>query len=370
MNVNWNSQESHVFVNERSFLSALPSDWEGFKEYPGHIWIATSGTSAANASFIKWVALSKKAFLTSASAVNRHLNCNSTDIWLNSLPLFHVGGLSIYARASLSRAKVEPLSHSKWCPLQFLQKTQEVKATLTSLVPAQVFDLVKLGLRSPPSLRGILVGGGILPDHIYEAAKKLHWNLLPTYGMTECCSSVATSHLGSPELHILPHVECSLSSEGLLQIKGESLLTGYLEIDQQQFSWRDPKKEGVFTSEDLCFIEGEILRILRFAGRIHDWIKIGGENVNLFHLDSHFQKLKMIECDAVLFAEENERLGKSIAVAVQKEDATMLQPIIDQFNLSVMPYEKIRNIHLVDAIPRNALGKVMKGQLMSAALLK
>lgn len=358
--IDWNSQDSHVFVNDRARPSRIPSDWEEFREYPGHIWLATSGTSSSDTASIKWVALPKKAFLVSAASVNHHLGCGAHDIWLNPLPLFHVGGLSIYARAKLSGAKVETLNLLKWIPDGFVERVFETKATLASLVPAQVFDLVELKASAPPSLRAVFVGGGALSEGLYEAALKLGWKLLPTYGMTECSSQVATASFNAPDLQILPHVQCSVSSDGLLQIKSGSLLTGYLEISPDQFLWSDPKHEGVFTTEDKCIIEGNIIR---FSGRIHDWIKIGGENVSLFHLEQHFENLKPQGCDAVLLASKDERLGSIIVAAVDKKDAGIIQTFVEKFNQTVMPYEKIRKVHVVDEIPRNALGKVVKKRL-------
>lgn len=355
--IDWTSKESHVFANERASFLHHPSDWIGFEDYPAHMWLATSGTSAHDASLIKWVALSKQAFLESASAVNHHLESDASDRWLNPLPLFHVGGLAIYARAFLSGAKVERLDLPKWSCVQFVEKVDESQATLASLVPAQVFDLVTLKLAAPSSLRAVLVGGGALQGHLYEAASDLGWKLLPTYGMTECASSVATAHLGATDLHILPHIQCSVSQEGLLQIQSKSLLTGYLEIAGDKFTWRDPKSGGVFTTEDRCVLDGNILR---FSGRIHDWIKIGGENVSLYHLEQQFEKCKPQGCDVVLLAAQDERLGAVIVVAALQKDAELMESIIEGFNQSVMPYEKIRKVHFVEKIPRNALGKVMK----------
>lgn len=355
--IDWSSQDSHVFVNDRAKNTFFPSDWERYCEFPAHIWLTSSGTSSPDKGSIKWVALSKQAFLVSALAVNQHIGSVARDIWLNSLPIFHVGGLSIFARAFLSGAKVESLSLKKWNPRAFLERVYETKATLTSLVPTQVFDLVELNASSPPLLRAVFVGGGALSDSVYAAACKLGWKLLPTFGMTECASQIATASFDSPELQILPHIQCTVSKEGLLQIKSESLLTGYLEISHQRFVFCDPRQEGVFTTEDKCLIEGNTLR---FLGRIHDWIKIGGENVSVFYLEQYFEKLKPKECEAVLLASEDNRLGAIIALAVTKKDSCKIQLAVDRFNQTVLPYERIRKVHIVEKIPRNALGKVVK----------
>ncbi|HET8773411.1 MAG TPA: AMP-binding protein, partial [Thermoanaerobaculia bacterium] len=123
MDIDWLSADSHVLLNprmpeeERRRLESLVVD------LPGHVWLSTSGTTGA----LKLTALSKRALLASAAAVNRHLQSDDRDVWLCVLPTFHVGGLGIYARAFLSGARVVT---SGW-----------EGVTLASLVPAQVSDL-------------------------------------------------------------------------------------------------------------------------------------------------------------------------------------------------------------------------------------
>ena len=98
--IDWNSENSFVFFNEKHnkknlFLSSIPR----LPFLKSHIWLATSGRTCQ-----KWVALSKAAVLFSAQTVNQHLSVTSADRWGVCLPLFHVGGLSILARADLSRS--------------------------------------------------------------------------------------------------------------------------------------------------------------------------------------------------------------------------------------------------------------------------
>jgi o-succinylbenzoate---CoA ligase len=188
VDIDWLSTDSHVLLNprmpeeERRRLESLVVD------LPGHVWLATSGTTGA----LKLTALSKRALLASAAAVNRHLQSDDRDVWLCVLPTFHVGGLGIYARAFLSGARVVT---SGW---------EDV--TLASLVPAQVTDLVRDRVEAPPSLRAVVVGGGALSEELYAAARALGWPLLPSYGMTECCSQVATAtpEEGPPASRRLP----------------------------------------------------------------------------------------------------------------------------------------------------------------------
>lgn len=345
MPVDWGSNESSVFSN---IGVQTPDKWEGYETYRAHIWIATSGTTQK-----KWVALSKEAFLVSADAVNAHLASNKRDVWLNALPLFHVGGLSIYARAYLSGAKVYQ------CPKWDVVKYREIleKATLSALVPAQVYDLVQGKYTPPKSLRAVVVGGDAISYDLYNQAVMLGWPLLPSYGMSECCSQVATAFPGSFKPVILPHMECFTTLDGVLQVKSKSLFTGYLYMSENGFTFKDPKVDGIFTTNDLAQIEDGVLI---FKGRKSDHIKIGGESVSLYQLNAIFNELKPMHINAFLQVANSERLGYVIELIALKGDE--VYPFVEAFNKAVMPYEKIRKVQFVESIPRTVLGKIIKSK--------
>jgi len=128
--IDWNSTENHVLFNPRLPDKEILRIKRCEKPHlPGHIWVSTSGTSSAEE--YKIIALSKEAFLTSANSVNEHLESYEKDIWLNVLPTFHVSGVSIYARAYLSKAKLVDLSQFfKWNPKDYIAQINKNKATV------------------------------------------------------------------------------------------------------------------------------------------------------------------------------------------------------------------------------------------------
>lgn len=342
MDIDWLSDESHVLLNPR-----MPEDerrrLESFVvELPGHVWLSTSGTTGA----LKLTALSKRALLASAAAVNRHLQSDAQDVWLCVLPTFHVGGLGIYARAFLSGARVVT---DGWDGV-----------TLASLVPAQVSDFVRDRVAPPPSLRAVVVGGGALSPELYEAGRALGWPLLPSYGMTECCSQVATARnagippagpaASPPPLVLLDHIEARIEPDGRLALRSEALLTGYATEE----GFVDPKADGWFVTEDLAAVEG---RVLRVEGRRGDFVKIGGESVDLSRLDRILEELG---ADAAVFTIPDERLGHVIALAVASGDG---EAIAAAFNARVFPFERARRVVRVPEIPRTPLGKLMRSRL-------
>lgn len=312
-----------------------------------HFWISTSGTSGKP----KWVALSRKAILTSAKAVNCHLQSTENDVWIHALPDFHVGGLGIWARAFLSKVKVHDYKkHEKWNPFSFHKAAKEQKATLTSLVPTQVYDLVIQNLPSPDHLRAVVVGGSALSETLYMKARLLGWNLLPSYGCTETASQIATADLSSlknreyPALKALLHVFVKSNMTGKLCVNGDSLLTGYGIDNGRTIEFYDPKKEGWFETEDNGAVNGPCIEVY---GRENTYVKIGGEGVNLNQLENTLEKLKLslnITYKTRLQAVSDERLGAVIQLLAESQEAENLVCI---FNDSVLPFERIRKIEYI-----------------------
>jgi len=360
--LNWVSNQNDSFLNPRfsaeqyKSLMEILSEFEG--EFRSHIFILTSGTTAQSIQDLKWVALGKEAFLVSAEAVNAHLESHRSDVWIHTLPDFHVGGLGIWARSFLTGARVVKLAG--WEPAGFCKMISEESGSLTSLVPAQVFDLVSGEFQAPSSVRAVLVGGGALSPALYEKGRELGWPLLPTYGMSETCSQVATARLkGDGRLEVLPHLQLVEMQDGILGIQGRSLLTAYLYREKGQAVCMDPKVDGIFVSSDRGRLDGKYLSIL---GRSGDFIKIGGESVELGRLKDILDGLRIqlqLEADVAILAFPDERLGHVIhLVSDRKLNSDGASALIARFNSQVLAFERIRRHHSLDSLPRNALGKL------------
>jgi len=340
--IDFTSDESHLLLNprlpdeDRLTLEALHA---AAPRLPAHVWIATSGSTGG----WKLVALSKNALLASAASVNQRLGVRGGETWCCVLPAFHVGGLGIWARASISDGRVLEMT---WDAHAFAR----IDAAFSSLVPAQVVDLVRAGLRAPDSLRAIVVGGGAMSAELYRDARALGWPVLPSYGMTESCSQIATATHDGPDLLLLDHLEARVEADGRLAFAGASLLTGYATSNT---GFVDPKVDGWFVSDDLGSVNG---RVLQIEGRAGEVIKIGGELVNLRRLDRILEELTP---DAAIVAVPDERLGFVIHLAVACDPGTLRE----QFDARVAPFERIRAVHRVDAIPRSPLGKLLRKKL-------
>jgi len=360
--VDWNSEQTHVLFNPKKYsldeqarIAAL------LPRVDAHIWIESSGTMGST----KWLALSKRAFLASAFAVNQHLSATKEDRWLCALPVYHVGGLSIFARAYLSYSDVVLFSE-KWSTEEFLNVIAKEKITLTSLVPTQIYDLVQASMMAPESLRAVVVGGAALSEELYSQARHLGWPLLPSFGMTECCSQIATASLTSlkssefPGLKILSHVQVRMNNEDCAEISSESLATAVAYIDDGQVRVEDPKQDGFWPTRDQVRLHDGMLK---FIQRLDDVVKIAGEQVSLTKLNNLLMSFVEGE-DQVLVATPSQRWGSQVDLVTTKEQFARLEPKLEEYNQKVMPFERIQNIYFIEDLPRTELGKIKTKEIL------
>lgn len=364
--IDWKSEESHVLLNPR--FSSPPKGGIKklqaiFAQFPGHIWVTTSGTTQQMNNALRFVGLSKTAFGFSAESVNRFLESSSSDRWLCCLPLFHVGGLGIMARAFHSGAKV--VFMHQWNAVEFARLLDQEKCTLTSLVPAQVFDLVKQEIHAPKYVRTVLVGAGALNAELQGMARRLGWPVIASYGMTECASTIAIqANASTSSLVLLEHIQAKIDNKGVICLKSPSLFSVKAEVSEDEVLLEDTKRDGWYHTGDHGEMSG---RELRLCGREEDFIKIGGESVLFSKLEACLEEVKtkmLFKGDCALVKIPDERLGFVIHLAVAESDLLATTSLKEAFNAKVLPFEKIREVHRLDSIPRSALKKVLKTELL------
>lgn len=345
----WESRGSFLLLNPR--LASVWRDRVWAAEFPDladHVWLGTSGTSGS----LKIVALSRTALETSARAVNLHLAAGAADVWIDPLPIFHVGGLGIVVRAALAGVPGHRLGD--WNAAKFVFKAADCGATLSALVPAQVHDLVAAGLPAPECLRAVVVGGGALDHSLRERAQALGWPLLASYGLTEAGSQVATARIGARDAEWLPllgHLEARLHDAGVLELRGPSLLTGWMMFHEDgRARWEDPKRDGWYGTGDRAELRGGELRVL---GRLDDLVKIRGELVDLAALERALQ-CRVRSGRVALRLAPDERNGFSLRVVAENKAA---RAEAEGASEEVFPAFARPESIVTATIVRNALGK-------------
>jgi len=315
----------------------------------------------------KWVALSHSALEASACAVNAHTEATSNDVFGLALPSFHVGGFGLMERARVAKAELKTFE-AKWNAQAFVNWIEEVKVSVTSLVPAQIYDIQRLALKVPSHLRCVVVGGGALPRELYFAARSLGWPLLVSYGLSECASQVATSGLDSlktpaeekiwPEAKMLSHIQAAQLEEFKVNIKSPALLTAYLTETDSEIKLVDPKIDGAFLLPDKVKV---IENTLTVHGRWEEDYKILGEWIRWDWLKKKFSELcfekkLFLKFELEIFSDE--RRGNKIVLLCESFDE-FAQVLVGDFNREVFPFERITHYYEGN-LPRSELGKVQR----------
>lgn len=329
----------------------------------GWCFFQTSGTEG----FRKWAGLRKESLLVSARAVNTHFDISKHGHWLLALPTHHVGGFGVLARAFLSGSPVTRLD-GKWDAAAFARRCAEAGATLASLVPAQVFDLVAAKAVAPETMRAVLVGGGAMNSELEQAALDLGWPVRRTYGMTETCSQVASQREAGGEMEVLPIWHVSTEADGVLTVRGDALAEGYATLEGGSWKWTPiPARTGLRTRDRVTLWQEGSKQLLRFIGRETNTIKILGELVALEPIQDRLEALRLDlgihHGEAVVCDMPDARQEARLVLAVSRMSPADAQRLQKSLNAMLRPFERVENTRMVDRIPRSTLGKVLLDDL-------
>jgi len=324
----------------------------------GCVLFLTSGSTGGG----KCIVLGKIGLLVSARAVNAWLGVDAKSVWGLALPIDHVGGFGVVARAYVADCGLS-VYDGKWDAGGFVESMARERVTHVSLVPTQLHDLVEAELRAPESLKAVVIGGGRLSETLGQAARDLGWPVLASYGMTEAGSQIATQRmedLGKPFseglMELLPIWEVAESAEGLLRLRGDALLVGT--VESGNFLKRE---EQWFTTRDRIAVSGNTILPL---GRADSMVKVMGELVDLEAVEKRFLEIagdRVSEKEFVVVALPDLR-KEHVLVAVFEGEIN--GGCVEEYNGQVSGIERLEDTFTVREFPRSSLGKVKRGILL------
>lgn len=334
---------------------------EGIPELEGHVLFETSGSSGTP----KQVALSKTALRISAGAVNRHLAVTRDSRWGLALPLQHVGGFGVAARAFEAGCKLYQFD-GRWNAIAFRKWLEQNAVTHTSLVPTQVHDLVTERQSAPPCLKAIVVGGGHLDTSIGRAARDLGWPVLASYGMTEAGSQIATQGLElldapyqSAPISLLPIWEARLSDDQRLCISGPALFSGTVSD-----GILTPRESAWHVTSDLVFLENRAISPL---GRADSLVKILGELVDPEAIERELLALSQVRLTPgtiAILALPDERAGHVLVpVFDDGVDPQTVDLVVAEYNRRAPGFRRLQPASATGPFPRGGLGKLRRNEL-------
>lgn len=319
--------------------------------------VYTSGTSGRP----KGAILTRKNLVMSAKSSATNLGFEPRDRWGCCLPICHVGGLSVLTRCLIARKPVVLMERFR--SETVVDAIQRDGVTLLSLVPAMLTLLLQNGHQKPlRMLRAVLLGGAPTPDKLLEECVKLKIKALPTYGMTEVCSQIATWSPAEPvPLPVrqvgcgrpLPGIEVRIAgneSEGEIQVRGPMVFKGYL---------RQPRRSSRdwFATGDVGRWDGSN-RLIVLARRA-DLILVGGENVYPAEVEQTLSDCLGVKT-LMVYGIPDPVLGQVVAADVVFDDHFDMDEFRRYSEQTLAKYKRPQKVRLVHELPVGTTGKPIR----------
>ena len=230
------------------------------------------------------------------------------------------------------------------------------------------------------AMRLNISGSAACPVKLFEQWRELTGQvLLERYGMTEIGMGISNpydgerraGYVGQP----LPGVEVRLFGEdhqeihgegdpGEIRIKGDNVFLEYWDNEQ---ATRKSFVDGWFCTGDMAVIENGYYRIM---GRTSvDIIKSGGYKLSALEIEGVLLTHEDIEEVAVI-GSEDEVWGEAVTAFIVTKNGAKLEyaDLKNWCNERMSSYKIPKHVKLIDALPRNAMGKVTKPTLKSIPL--
>ncbi len=257
----WSEQQQLTAANAvREVVEAMPTD-DSFRT----IVFSSGSEGKPKAILHTWAN-----HMHSALASNKRVGFSKGDVWLHTLPVYHVGGLSIVMRAVVGGGTIALPPQD----LPFEQAVADTEFTHISLVPTQLYRLMA-NEKSRARLAQatcVLVGGAPLSKSLATRALEANVPVFVTYGCTEAASQVATSRLSTAkDLSAEPLEGYSLSVQNT-ELVLESPSLGMFLDEQHNFTAIKRHCTG-----DVGTVEHGRVQVI---GRKDNMFISGGENIH------------------------------------------------------------------------------------------
>ncbi len=322
----------------------------------------------------KGVLLTQRALIcNAANSIDMH-DLTANDIILTTLPLFHVGGLNNQTTPAL-QAGCTVVLHPKFDADATFDAIEGEGITLTVLVPAQL-DMMMAHPRWAAAdfsgLRMITTGSTIVPRHIIDAVHAKGVPLVQVYGSTETCpiavylkAEDARRKVGSTGkaaarcgLRLVDGSgkDVAAGASGEILVRGDNVMIGY---------WKAPQAtaaalvDGWFHSGDMGHQDEE--GFLYVDGRSKEMIISGGENIYPAEIENLLIESPDI-AEASVIGRPDARWGEIVvAVVVPRTDCVLSSDqVLKLLDGRIARYKHPKEVLLVEALPKTALGKVRK----------
>ncbi|MEM9392762.1 MAG: malonyl-CoA synthase [Pseudomonadota bacterium] len=332
----------------------------------------TSGTTGRS----KGAMLTQRNLLSNAQALVETWKFESDDVLLHALPIFHAHGLFV-ATNTLALAGGSLIFLPKFSTDEAIDRLPE--ATSMMGVPTFYTRLLDSPAFTPElvaHMRLFISGSApLLAETHTRFEERTGHRILERYGMTETSMNTSNPYDGERRAGTvgfpLPGVEAKVCDPetgaelpqgeiGVLEVRGPNVFKGY---------WQMPDKTAAELREDGFFITGDLSKIdedgyVHIVGRGKDLIISGGYNIYPKEIELFLDAQPGVQESAVVGAQHPDFGESVVAVLVPEAGAKIdLTALEKAARASLASFKLPRFFAIVDALPRNTMGKVQKNIL-------
>jgi O-succinylbenzoate-CoA ligase len=303
----------------------------------------------------------------------------SADLGLACGPLYHVGALDLTTTTMIA-AGATTIIHRAFDAEQVVDEIERSRVTTLWTAPSMVraiLDVPGVEKRDLSSVRLLIGGGEKMPIPFIERLQRAFpsaW-FADAYGLTETVSGdtfldskstrTKLGSVGRPcqylELDIWDEhgVTVAAGERGEVVLRGPKVFKGY---------WRDPDatatvfEGGWFHTGDIGVVDED--GYLYIVDRLKDMIVSGGENIASSEIERVLYEHEAVS-EAAVVGRPDDRWGEvPVAYVVLKPDVTATpDQLVEHCRQQLARFKVPKAVTLIDALPRNPSGKVLKREL-------
>lgn len=361
--------EEHVPVLFSQIKAAAPSDWVPASEWKKDRTISimyTSGTTGHP----KGVRQTAENHFSSAVSSALNIGIAPEDVWLCSVPLFHISGFSILMRSLIYGMGVR--LYEKFDAERSVEEICNGTVTHVSVVSVTLERILRTieerGAKASPKFKAILAGGGPVPVAYIQRAEELQIPVLQTYGMTETSSQTTTLQPADAERKIgssgkplfLYQVKIegteNAGEAGEILIHGPQVTPGYI----GRFSEREVQADGWLHTGDIGYLDEE--GFLFVVDRRSDLIVSGGENVYPAEIEKVLLAHPAVR-EAGVCGAPDEKWGEVPVAFVVLNKPAEAEELLAYCKQQIASYKTPKQLKFVESLPRNASNKLLRREL-------
>jgi fatty-acyl-CoA synthase len=308
------------------------------------------------------------------------LGATADDVWLSGLPLFHIGGVNGVLPFIFLGGTVIITPSTGFDPGQSIDLLYRHAATMCYFVPTQWLEICRhpdIAKIDSPVLRKAFWGASQAPRSTLElmSATFPESEIVNAFGQTEMSSctcflkgpdsvrkmgSVGTPALGV-EVRIIDEAgeDVAQGEVGEIVYRGPTVTQGYF---RDEAATAEAFEGGWFHSGDL--VQQDEDGYIYVVDRKKDMIISGGENIYPAEIEAVLLAHEAVAEVAVIGVPHEKWVETPLAVVVTQEGAEVSESeLIELCRANLAGYKKPSGVVFIEALPRNASGKILKRTL-------